>query len=179
MTITDLNVPAEPKNDLDSLIDYFQNVYPVKREQLLKSIDQCKQFKDKLDILTLGYQSMEFRMELDSWLGLAGQILDQNKGDQLNIAHDQRSEDKRKASNEVVKAQAANLVAPLKRAHQELKDTQDLLNKMILFAQTQLRAFASDEYGDILASNHDAPEKMFFAPNTANSLKRLTRSKDN
>jgi hypothetical protein len=176
--IAELNVPAEPKNDLDSLIDYFQNTYPSKRQQLLESISKCKQFKDKLDVLTLGYESMEFRMELDSWLGLAGQILDQNKGDQLNIAHDQRSEDKRKASNEVVKAQAANLVAPLKRAHQELKDTQDLLNKMILFAQTQMRAFASDEYGDILSADHAVPEKMFFAPNTASSLKRLSRSKD-
>jgi len=171
--VDDFDIPTAPAHGLDALIAYLGGPFIQSRAAIRDLMNESRGFRNKATVIQLGYEALLFRSELDGWLAYANQLLDAEKGEQLSVAHGSQPAEGRKASTEYLKAQAGIFIAPLKRAHQELKDTQDLLNKTISWCQTQQKTIATDEYGDLFAASNEVPEQMYSdAPSAADSLKK-------
>jgi hypothetical protein len=159
--VDDLTIPPEPESPLDPLLAYLQGPYRQRREAYRQQLQAARSWSEKTAIIDLGYQTLLFRSEIDTWLAYCGQLLDVSRGEQLSIAHGAQPEEGKKHSTEYLKAQAGIFIAPLKRAHAELKDTQDLLNKTLSWCQTQQKILVADEYGDLFAADNQVPEELF------------------
>lgn len=159
--VDDLTIPPEPPSALDPLLNYLQGPYQHRRRQYRQQLQAARGLQEKTAVIDLGYQTLLFRSEIDTWLAYCGQLLDVARGEQLSVAHGAQPEEGKKHSTEYLKAQAGIFIAPLKRAYSELKDTQDLLNKTLSWCQSQQKIIAAEEYGDIFSANNEIPEELF------------------
>lgn len=162
--VDDVDLPADPEDELDALIGYIEGPFIQSRSAWRDLVKESRQLKDRASCLSLGYECVLFRSELDPWLALAGQLYETTRGNELTVANDERKDEKRRVTGEYLKAHTAQFVAPLKRAMEELRDMQDLLSKTLSWCQTQQKSIAADEYGDLYAAYNEAPERLFTAP---------------
>jgi hypothetical protein len=161
LEVDDLVIPPEPESPLDPLLDYLQGPYRQRRQEYREKMLTARSLQEKTAVIELGYQTLLFRSEIDTWLAYCGQLLDVARGEQLSVAHGSQPEEGKKHSTEYLKAQAGIFIAPLKRAYGELKDTQDLLNKTLSWCQSQQKFIASEEYGELFSANNQIPEELF------------------
>jgi len=180
VNVDDVGVPARPHDELEDLIAYLDGEYGERRRQLTEAMQTARSLKHKQDVIQLGYDALLFRMELDPWLAFAGQLLDQERGNQLSYAHGERSAEakeqgSRRPDATVVRSQADQITAPLKRAYTELKDTQDLIGRIVSWCQSQQKILAGEEYGELFSSSNQVPEQMFSDPPAASKPLRQMR----
>jgi hypothetical protein len=164
VVVDDVTPPRSPVSPVEALTAYLQGGYAGRRSELMVQLDSCRALRNKEDVIQLGYDALLFRFELDAWLAFAGQLLDEERGRQFDLAHAERlseaQEDGRKrADATLVKCQAEQFIAPLKRAHKELADTQALLGQIVSWCQSQQKILAAEEYGDLFSANNEAPEQ--------------------
>lgn len=161
LEVDDLVIPPEPESPIDPLLAYLQGPYRQRRQEYREKMLTARSLQEKTAVIELGYQTLLFRSEIDTWLAYCGQLLDVARGEQLSVAHGSQPEAGKKHSTEYLKAQAGIFIAPLKRAYGELKDTQDLLNKTLSWCQSQQKFIASEEYGELFSANNQIPEELF------------------
>lgn len=172
--------PAVPVTDLDRLVDFMGKNFPERKNEIVQLISTAKSFKNKEDVVRLGYEVILFRMELDEWVAFAERLLEQELAEELDTAHTDRNarakeDGTAKPTAELVKSQAKQRTAPLKEAAQVLKTTRDWMANVLTFCQSQQRFMAQDEYGDLFAASNDAPEEMYNPvkpPSVSQALKR-------
>jgi len=185
-----LAVPPEPKDDLDALIEYLRDRFPQRKRQVTEMFAEGKRIADPTLVVRLAYEALLFRFELDEWLPFAKQLLDEKHGEQLQIAHTERTTEaqertgSKRASADVVKGQAQQLVAPLQRAYDELRLTHDSLGKVLTWCQSQAKLLRSEEYEAMTqAAVGGAKEiegsdtQVVRPPTSAKSLERMRRAR--
>jgi hypothetical protein len=180
--LTDFSAPKPPEDSLDALIDYLSADFPQRKAKLRKLLIEAQQLRHKEDVIKLGYEVILFRMELDEWVSFAGQLLDEEKANQLGIAHDEKAQEAKergstRPSSDLVKSQAGQFIAPLKRAHQELNETQKWMSNVLSWCQSQQKMMASEEYGDLFTASNASPDEVNaeikHPPKVASSLKQM------
>lgn len=165
----DFTAPKEPKDPVDSLIEWLEGDYKKNRADFIDNLRAAKSLKNRSDIIELGFMTVLFRTELDPWLSFVGELIDNSKADELSVAYQERQEEAeenklKRPSAELVRAQAAQFIAPLKRVQKELQDTQDLLGKTLSWCQSLQKILQADEFGDLYTAKENIPEKMFKSP---------------
>lgn len=172
--VDDVDLPSDPESELDALIAYIEGPFIESRKGWRDLVAESRQLKDRATCLSLGYECVLFRSELDPWLALAGQLYETTRGNELTVTNDERKDEKRRVTGEYLKAHTASFVAPLKRAMQELGDMQDLLSKTLSWCQTQQKSIAAEEYGDLYAGYNEVPERLFAStPTLGGALGRV------
>lgn len=147
-----VTVPSEPTDEIDSLIDYLSERFPQRKKRLLEMFSEGKRIADPSLVIRLAYEAMEFRFELDEWLPFAKALLDAEYAEQLSVSHSERLEELRekkagsRPSAELVKSQAEQFVAPLRRAYEELKHTHEFMGSVLSWCQSQGKMLRSEEY---------------------------------
>jgi len=150
-----VTIPAEPADDLDSLISYLSERFPARKRELVEMFREGKEIRDPSLVIRLAYEVMLFRFELDEWLPFAKAMLDAEYAEQLSVSHSERLAEleERKAgkrpSAELVKSQAEQFVAPLRRAYEELKLTHEFLGSVLTWCQSQGKMLRSEEYAEM------------------------------
>lgn len=160
VSVLDVEPPDDPESELDALISYIQGPFSESRARWRQMVGEARQLKDRASMISLGYECLVFRSELDPWIALAGQLYDTERGNQLTVTNDAAE---KRPTGEYLKAATAIFVAPLKRALNELESTQDLLTKTLSWCQTQQKAIAAEEYGELFSSSETVPGR-FFTP---------------
>lgn len=165
----DLNLPPKPTDPIDQLIDWLNGSYKTRRSDFIDSLKNARSLKNRSDIVELGFEAVLFRTELDPWLALVGELIDNAKADELSIAYQERQEEAeenklKRPSAELVRAQAAQFVSPIKRVQKELQDTQDLLSKTLSWCQSLQKLLQADEFGDLYTATEQIPEKLIEQP---------------
>lgn len=176
--VEDVISPRPPEDDLDALANWIQGPYREKRKAFIEASRTAETLKDKGDIVRLGFLVVLFRSELDPWLAQVGYMIDNAKSTELSLAYQERQEEAeekklKRPSSDLVKAQADQLLAPLKRAQKELSFTQDLLSKTLSWCQSLQRLIAADEFGELYTGYNKVPEDFFSEPpSLAENIKR-------
>lgn len=167
--VNDLKTPKKPADPIEQLTKWLTESYQPKRAEFISNLKAARDLKNRADVVQLGFEVVILRTEIDPWLALVGELIDNSKADELSIAYQERQEEAeenklKRPSAELVRAQAAQFLAPLKRTQKELSDTQDLLSKTLSWCQSLQKILQADEFGDLYISKESVPEKLFTPP---------------
>jgi hypothetical protein len=168
VTVADFKPTAPPKSDIEVLVD---NIGRLRERELHVRTAQrtASMLKAKMDIATLGFEALDFKGELNSWVAFAERLLDEQFGEQFDNADRDRAElalerGLRRALADSVKTLAKQHVAPLQEAVTWLRDTRDFMGMIVSWCQNIQRTTASDEYSEAFAAGNAVPDQMFTAP---------------
>ena len=158
---------TRPASDLARLLTYMETGFVQRRQALLDLLGETEQLASRGDLVKLGVRSLRMASELDGWIEIARDAIDNAKGSELESSRQLTEGDTggRRAPADEVKAKAAANMSPLTTIHQVLKAFRDRCLGMNRWAQILLQSLREMEFGEMLEQDADlAP--MFDAPLT-------------
>jgi hypothetical protein len=157
------------KSELAQLTEYISTRFGQRDSELIARQREASKLKLKGDLITLGFDAIDFRRELSSWIALARRLRTYHMQDALNHAHTEQTyaaneQDLKRANAKLVEAQAKADIAPLEEAIERLEAARDEMVGIISWCQSLQRNLQNEEYGDLFESGNEVPTELFQAP---------------
>lgn len=161
--------PSAPKTDLDRLIEYVGERFPVRDKEVQEIAARAAGLRLKGDVIELAFVSMDFRHELSSWVALARRLREERLADAMDTSHEERSsaarqQQIRRPNAKLVESRAHSDVAPLTEVVERLSSARDEMVSVLSWCQSLQRALRDDEYGEVATGRMEVPARLYSAP---------------
>jgi hypothetical protein len=162
-------VAKTPESDLERLTAYILKRFPVRDQQLTAQTRAAAALKLKGDIITLGFEAIDFRRELSGWIALTTRVRDEMYADAIDSSHGERQAqaqavDLKRADSTLVRTRAAATISPLNEALERLQESRTEMDKIVSWCQSLQRSVRDEEFGDLFESSSEVPEQIYSAP---------------
>lgn len=169
VNVSDVSAPSAPTAAMEKLVAYLTTAFPARMELSRQLRAKAGGLTAKYEIVELGFESLDFKSELDGWLAFAERILDEQRGDQFDNAQAEKNgtakaEGTRAPAAEIVKARANQHLAPIKEAVTVMKNARDTATNTLMWCQSLQKSIRDEEFGSLYEDGHEIPDRFWHSP---------------
>lgn len=132
---------------VEDLGDFLQHRYADEMQAIITQYRHT-QTRDvhKNDLFFLGHRAAGFKLEVSAWLAEAQRLLQEEYTEQLKATREQRDDDERRPTVEMVKSDAKQSVSSYQKAVDQLKFARDDLKDILSYCRETIKGMRDEEF---------------------------------